>query len=210
MELFWNAGTQDKTMGLDILGVRAIDQSLEREWVAGITTISFRTRYITILPWLFWKFCKAELSTSGGETEFDYKKFQDMSRRVELVVFLASYMLGGDTYGVLGSQLYQGYLSSILDQSKDICETPTTGGALYGTYIMPCRSFGIMSNSTNEALPAALTKRGEEFAEMREKGLSGSKLSEYILTGGKLNKKRKRGQVCLWLNWASLGSHLAT
>jgi hypothetical protein len=33
-ELFWNVGAQDKKKGLDVLGLRGIDQELERRWVA--------------------------------------------------------------------------------------------------------------------------------------------------------------------------------
>ncbi len=51
MIITWGDDLLDTTQGLDILGVRGIDQAVELGLVNGITTISQRARYFSILPW---------------------------------------------------------------------------------------------------------------------------------------------------------------
>ena len=51
MTITWGDGLAETTPGQDILGIRGIDQAVELALVNGITTISQRARYFTILTW---------------------------------------------------------------------------------------------------------------------------------------------------------------
>lgn len=191
--LFWNSGEWEKIEGLDVLGMRQVDQDLERQWVAGITTISIRGRYLSMLPWLLATFFERELRGDVGRAIYDEDRLNAVLRRFELVVFLASrfgrdWGEEGDTYGVLGSDLFSDFAQQ-LDETGHIDTAVDRGGASLGTYAMPCRSLGLLGSPPPEsALPAAISPRGHEAFRAREAVLSESRLYQLIFEGGILTR----------------------
>lgn len=189
METFWNSGEREKIEGLDILGLRQFDQSLEGRWVAGITTISFRARYLTLLPWALAEFYTEELNRSGGKSFFDTARLETVLARLKFVILAAS-SLGsawgesGKTYGVLGADVYAGQLADF--KTKKHIELPCKKGwDVYGTYVMPCRGFGLLTEPSTDGF-VALSPRGKSLFNIRSRLSGTDRIRQLLIDGGSL------------------------
>lgn len=65
MDVGWGTELTERSNGQDILGVRALDQAMEASLVVGITTISQRGRYMTILPWALGEYFSADAGANA-------------------------------------------------------------------------------------------------------------------------------------------------
>lgn len=194
MSTFWNSGERDKIEGLDVLGLRQFDQALERRWVAGITTISFRARYLTLLPWLLAELYEYELRRHGGRATIAEARLSEVLARLKFVV-LASSAYGsewgesGSTFGVLGSRIYGEALAEF--DEKGTIAIPSRGGSdVYGTYVMPCRGFGLFTDSHGrDGVPIAIAPRGRALLGPRARMANYEPICAVLLEGGSLTKE---------------------
>jgi hypothetical protein len=189
MRPFWNSGERDKIQGLDILGLRQLDQALEHGWVAGITTISFRARYLTLLPWILAELYEHELKRGGGRTVIDEDRLREVLARLKFVILAATatgtdWGESGNTFGVLGSTLWADQLAEFKATGKSAL--PSAGGNdIYGTYVMPCRAFGLLTDLPGGAGAGlvAIGPRGQELRKLRV-GVSGCDTVRSLLIEG--------------------------
>ena len=192
MQEFWNSGERDQIKGLDILGLRQLDQHLESSWVAGITTISYRARYLSLLTWALGEFYQRELALGNGSSVFNYERLVAVLARLKFVILASTSMASewgesNDSYGALGPVLYANELLEFKKNDK-LAIPSANGGDVYGTYVMPCRSFGLLhdSHSSSDNAPVGLSPRGQQLHSIRT-GLPGcNNIRDLLLDGGTL------------------------
>lgn len=197
MQVFWNSGEHESTAGQDILGIRQQDQFLEQQWVAGITTISFRARYLSFLPWLLAEFWARE--TGAAAAAFDSDRFEAATRRLEFIALACSRATqAGKSIGpgVLGAEIHGPDIECLL--AGDTIQIPADrGGATYGTYANTCRSFGLLQNG-DEVLPVRVSPRGRAIHGLRQRACEGSALAAAVFDGGRIDLELARREAHLF------------
>lgn len=188
---FWNAGEKEVINGLDILGYRKVDQDTEKAWVSGITTISQRARYMSLLPWLLVEYYRACGIDSGAARQPAWDEFHDIERRLELVVLTSTRItdetLGRKTGGLLGSDLYTEE-AKLLGSGSAVSLDLGRGGAMFGTYVVPCRTIGLIAPDSIDGKWEApkLTPRGRRIHAVRSELLQGSAVIPKLIDGGSI------------------------
>ena len=189
MQLMWGDDLSQETRGLDILGVRGLDQNLEAALVNGITTISIRARYLTILPWAIGEYFAEEQATDS--TLYDAKRFQNYLGRVEHLVLSATVAdtADGDTSGLLGSLTFSAEMNAL--RAGEEIEFPSERtGAMLGTYLGPCRALGILADaSSGSPVPVVLTPRGQQIWRARNATIGDADQVKAVIRNND------------WLNW---------
>jgi hypothetical protein len=178
MQVFWSDGLGEETQGLDILGVRGLDQSLETALANGISTISLRGRYFTILPWLIGEFFQAE--EKKGVTVFGADRLRTFVGRVEYLTLACTIVddAGGDAGGALGSVTFRDVMGKLRAGATMPFPKHHRESTL-GTYFGPCRAIGLVKPAESGASPPfSLTPRGKEIWNVRN-----AELGEGLLKG---------------------------
>jgi hypothetical protein len=183
--IFWGDDLLDTTQGQDILGVRGLDQSIEVGLVNGITTISQRARYLSLLTWAIGEFLH-----ENAETGFDGNQFKAFLRRMEFAVLATTRVdediNGSDSTGALGTNLHRDAIRDLLDGNP----TPVPddrGGAILGTYFVPCKAVGLLTEG-DETIPYKLTPRGKTLWETLNDHLSASPIRPLLHSGGDMSR----------------------
>jgi hypothetical protein len=168
MQLSWNDRYRDLIAGVDVLGVRQLDQSLEAQLVGGLTTVAPRARYMSLVTWALASLYRRLLQDGGGELHWTSELQNEMLTRLEFLVAAATQAgarnrEGGSPNSIVGSDVYRSELEQLAAVGGASFPTPRRPGVL-NAYGSPIQGFGLLV-SVDEGAPLALTPRGQDLAE---------------------------------------------
>ena len=185
MTISWSDDLLDTSDGLDIIGVRKFDQRIEFKLVNGITTVSQRARYFSILTWALGSY----LSRHTGQ-KIQRKDLEIFLHRVEFMTLAASRLENErddvDDSGALGKIRNRKKIDALLDNEAIVLPN-NASGAMFGTYFAPCRAIGLLKKKTKDT-PTLLTPRGTKIFELKNDRLGNSNVVNAIYRGGKISK----------------------
>lgn len=193
VNISWGAEGDDVTKGLDVLGIRGFDQEHESSLVNGITTISVRARYISILTWAIRAYFELETAKApqGVAVEFDRDAFSVFLNRVRFLTALASFAHNsGDGGAVMGTEVFEQKIArSIAGHPVDL---PIEKGLqVLGTYFGPASAMGLVkSEPAARHIPFSLTPRGRQIFEVRAVSIAGTGLLELLAEGGRITPQQ--------------------
>lgn len=186
MTVAWGARLSSETKGLDVMGIRALDQNIEASLTNGITTISIRARYISILTWAIGQYFVDE--SAGGRVRHDKEARAIYLNRVRFLVLAATFVDGGASRtGAMGSNYYLDEMAALLGGTA--VRMPDDGNlAVLGTYFGPASALGFVeARPESSGLPFGLTARGTAMYLERSAALEGSAVLELLRDGGELD-----------------------
>src|SRR6266508_190713 len=79
----WISFDAEKTEGLDLLGLRAPVQRIGNQLFNGVTTVTPKVRYLSVLTWIVWRYSEARLPDS-------WKSFIAFAEAQEAMIVMAN------------------------------------------------------------------------------------------------------------------------
>jgi hypothetical protein len=200
MNTFWNKGEKEIIQGLDVLGLRSIDQHIETQLLASITTISIRARYLALIPWVVGEFFDSYKDEVNLDSDTFRRLLMQVFDRLELVLILATnYEKSLDSKvlatGIIGAEVHKEITDEFNEKGEVdivILKEKSTGNnyinPTYGTYYNPCRGFGLLEHSPTA--PVALPPNGTAIYQARKKVIKReSGILSWLLHGGHLTNE---------------------
>jgi len=129
----WITFDTPKTQGLDLLGLRAPVQAIGNELLNGLTSVTPKLRYLSVLCWVIWRYAEARLLD-------DWTAFREFAAAQEAVIVMANVLHDSTTLNLVGV----GKAGDLLESSaRTLPLGPLVQNIAFNIYASASRQLGL-------------------------------------------------------------------
>lgn len=150
----WISFEADKTEGLDLLGLRAPVQRIGNQLFNGVTTVTPKLRYLSVLTWIIWRYSEARLPNN-------WKSFMAFAEAQEAMIVLANRLKSRTILNLVGVTK----ADKLLDSGVSILPLERLAQQVaYNIYVTTSRQLNL-THDQNGAFAGLVAERGVKLAQ---------------------------------------------
>lgn len=174
----WVDFDADKTTGLDLLGLRAPVQSIGNNLLNGLTSVTPKLRYLSVLTWISWKYAQLRMPD-------DWASFRSFAEQQEAMIVLANVTHDPAILRLVGKDRAVALLGA---PGRSISLEPLVDNIALNIYASSCQQIGL-TTPTKSGVFALTRERGEPLAKAFDKAIADTRY------GSRLARKRTLASV---------------
>lgn len=165
----WVSFDADTTEGLDLLGLRAPVQAIGNELFNGVTTVTPKLRYFSVLAWIIWRYARARLPDA-------WTPFVEFAAAQEAAVVMANLLQDRTIVNLVGANAARKRLDS---GRKTLPLSKLVQNIAFNIYISSSRDLHL-THVTDSGFNGITKDRGLPLAEAFDKVVSISSYADRL------------------------------
>jgi hypothetical protein len=173
----WVSFDADETEGLDLLGLRAPVQAIGNELFNGVTTVTPKLRYLSLISWIIWRYSQARLPDA-------WTPFEQFASAQEAAVVIANLMHDRSIINMVGANAGR----TRLDENKKNLElSKLVQNIAFNIYVSSSRDLNI-THQTESGFNGITKDRGLPLARAFDGVISKCSYGNHLSKNPKLDK----------------------
>lgn len=177
----WISFEAEKTEGLDLLGLRAPVQRIGNQLFNGVTTVTPKVRYLSVLVWIVWRYSEARLPDSQ-------KSFISFAEAQEAMIVLANRLKSRSILNLVGVTKADKLLDS---GGKTLPLERLAQQVAYNIYVTTSRQLNL-THDESSAFAGLTRERGIELAKTFDELIGGTTYGKELARDPRKNRVARK------------------
>lgn len=177
----WISFEAEQTEGLDLLGLRAPVQRIGNQLFNGVTTVTPKVRYLSVLAWIVWRYSEARLPNS-------WKSFIAFAEAQEAMIVMANRFKSRSILNLVGVTK----ADKLLDSGESTLPMERLAQQVaYNIYITTSRQLNL-THDENSAFAGLTAERGIKLAKAFDRVIDGTSYGKELAKDTRKNRVTRR------------------